>query len=227
MCEFNLPDVYYAKGNCSNNQEVMLRMVREGHVVGDHSTDDMAHNHIGKGYHYWSGPRDLPYFGQNNSAPIISFLREEAVEEEMVRRVEASMQSVKRMPFTNIWRLPGVNTRTQVRGVRRVAGALKAAGGHVFGWDLHWGLTWSFDLKREVRHVTGVPGMLMQLKADQGKMPGKLILLSHDYNHLHPEAADPPLDRKMTSGPQDLADFITGAKERGWILRTLDTYLTD
>ena len=36
------------------------------------------------------------------------------------------------------------------RGVRRVAGALKAAGGKVFGWDIHWGLTWSFELKREV-----------------------------------------------------------------------------
>ena len=69
--------------------------------------------------------------------------------------------------------------------------------------------------------------MLMQLRVDQGKLPGKLVFLSHDFNHLHPEAADPPLDRKMTAGPEDLAQFIRGAKERGWTLRTLDTYLTD
>ena len=51
-------------------------MVKEGHVLGDHSSDHMAHNHIGKGYHYWSGPRDLPYFGQNNTTPFINFLRQ-------------------------------------------------------------------------------------------------------------------------------------------------------
>ena len=204
-----------------------VRMVKEGHVLGDHSSDHMAHNHIGKGYHYWSGPRDLPYFGLNNSLPFITFLREKGVQEELITRVNHTMSFVKRMPFTNIWRVPGVNTRTKVRGVRRVAGALKAAGGLVFGWDLHWGLTWSFDLAREVRHVTGVQGMLMQLRPDQGKLPGKLVFLSHDYNHLHPEAADPPLDRKMSAGPEDLAQFILGAKERGWTLRTLDTYLSD
>ena len=226
-CERNLLPVYYEKGNCSSNQAALVRMVKEGHLLGDHSSDHMAHNHIGKGYHYWSGPRDLPYFGDNNSQPILSFLKEEAVEEKLLGRVEASMRTVKRMPFTNIWRLPGVNTKSSLRGVRRVAGALAATGGLVFGWDLHWGLTWSFELRREVRHVTGVRGMLMQLKTDQGKLPGKLILLSHDYNHLHPEAADPPLNRKMTSGPEDLAEFIRGAKERGWTLRTLDTYLTD
>ena len=48
VCEFDLPAVYYEKGNCSSNQAALLRMVREGHVLGDHSSDHMAHNHIGK-----------------------------------------------------------------------------------------------------------------------------------------------------------------------------------
>ena len=227
VCEFNLPDVYYSKGNCSNNQEVMLRMVREGHVLGDHSSDHMAHNHIGKGYHYWSGPRDLKYFGKNNSQPIIDWLRKNGIEENKLEQIERTMKEIKRMPFTNIWRLPGINTRTDRAGVRRVAGALKREGGLVFGWDIHWGLTWDRQLQREVRHVTGVNGMLKQLRQDVGKLPGKIIFLSHDYNHLHPEKANPPLDGKMSPGSEDLAKFIAGAKQQGWIIRTLDTYLTD
>ena len=96
-CEKNLPPVYYSKGNCSANQAALVRMVKEGHVLGDHSSDHMAHNHIGKGYHYWSGPRDLPYFGHNNSDPIISFLREKGLQEELLARVNHTMSFVKRM----------------------------------------------------------------------------------------------------------------------------------
>ena len=108
-----------------------------------------------------------------------------------------------------------------------MAGALKAAGGLVFGWDIHWGLTWSRELRREVRHVTGVRGMLKQLRVDTGRLRGKVVFLSHDYNHLHPELANPPLDGKMSPGSEDLALFLQGAQEQGWIIRTLDTYLTD
>ena len=227
VCEFDLAEVYYEKGNCSNNQEVMLRMVREGHVLGDHSSDHMAHNHVGKGYHYWSGPRDLPYFGQANYGPIIDWLRENGINETRLEEVVKTMKLVKRMPFTNIWRIPGVVTSSVRRGVRRVAGALERSGGQVFGWDIHWGLTWSTDLRREVRHVTGVRGMLKQLRPGVGRTPGKIVFLSHDYNHLHPELANPALDHKMSPGSQDLADFISGAQQQGWQIRTLDTYTTD
>ena len=82
-------------------------------------------------------------------------------------------------------------------------------------------------LRREVRHVTGVRGMLKQLRGDTGRMRGKVVFLSHDFNHLHPELANPPLDGKMTPGSEDLAAFLRGAQEQGWIIRTLDTYLTD
>ena len=71
-CQTDLLPVYYAKvgaasvrhyyweyapcqGNCSVNQAALVRMVEEGHLLGDHSSDHMAHNHVGKGYHYWSG----------------------------------------------------------------------------------------------------------------------------------------------------------------------------
>ena len=89
---------------------------------GDHSSDHMAHNHIGKGYHYWSGPRDLKYFGINNSKPIIDFLRENGIDEQKLVEVEESMRVIKRMPFTNIWRVPGVFTQSDRIGVRRVVG---------------------------------------------------------------------------------------------------------
>ena len=90
--------------------------------TGDHSSDHMAHNHIGKGYHYWSGPRDLKYFGINNSKPIIDFLRENGIDEQKLAEVEESMRVIKRMPFTNIWRVPGVFTQSDRIGVRRVVG---------------------------------------------------------------------------------------------------------
>ena len=41
---------------------------------------------------YWLGPRDLKYFGDNNSGPIIDFLRSRGVEEAKLERVAASMQ---------------------------------------------------------------------------------------------------------------------------------------
>ena len=97
----------------------------------------------------------------------------------------------------------------------------------VFGWDIHWGLTWDKELRREVRHVTGVHGMLKQLQPNVGRLPGKIVFLSHDYNHLHPELSNPPLDHKFTPGSQDLADFLRGAQDQGWNIRTLDTYNSD
>ena len=56
-CQTELKPIYYSKGNCSANREALVRMVREGHVLGDHSSDHMAHNHVGKGYHYLNGKR--------------------------------------------------------------------------------------------------------------------------------------------------------------------------
>ena len=79
----------------------------------------------------------------------------------------------------------------------------------------------------QIRHVTGVNGMLKQLKPDVGKLPGKIVFLSHDYNHLHPEQSNPSLDGKMEAGSEDLTNFLKGALERGWQIRTLDTYLSD
>ena len=106
---------------------------------GDHSSDHMAHNHIGKGYHYWSGPRDLKYFGINNSKPIIDFLRENGIDEQKLAEVEESMRVIKRMPFTNIWRVPGVFTQSDRVGVRRVVGI-------IFKKDLHRKLDFSVIL---------------------------------------------------------------------------------
>ena len=99
----------------------------------------MAHNHIGKGYHYWSGPRDLKYFGINNSKPIIDFLRENGIDEQKLAEVEESMRVIKRMPFTNIWRVPGVFTQSDRVGVRRVVGI-------IFKKDLHRKLDFSVIL---------------------------------------------------------------------------------
>ena len=88
--------------------------------------------------------------------------------------------------------------------------------------------------------------MLKQLRRDTGQLRGKIIFLSHDYNHLHPEVekiysrpivtsylhiyskeANPDLSVKMSPGSEDLAAFLAGAQQQGWVIRTLDTYLRD
>ena len=69
--------------------------------------------------------------------------------------------------------------------------------------------------------------MLKQLRRDTGRREGQVVFLSHDYNHLHPELGNPPLDGKMSPGSEDLAAFLRGAQEQGWVIRTLDTYLID
>ena len=226
-CEIGLPPEYYEKGNCTANQAALVRMVKEGHVLGDHSSDHMAHNHVGGGYHYVSGPKDLPYFGAANTVPTAAFLRQQGVAEEAIKRVEETMAVVKRLPFTNIWQLPGVWTTSPTAGGRKVAGALRRAGGQVFGWDMHWGLHWDMKMKRETRQVVGVKAMLSQLRPGRGKLHGKLVFLSHDYNHLRPDLSSPQLNKTMTPGSKDLERFIKGAMMKGWTLRTLDTYLTD
>ena len=54
--------------------------------------------------------------------------------------------------------------------------------------------------------------MLKQLRRDTGRREGQVVFLSHDYNHLHPELANPPLDGKMSPGSEDLAAFLRGAQ---------------
>ena len=226
-CETKLEPVYYEKGNCSANQAALLRMVQEGHTLGDHSSDHMAHNHVGHGFHYVNGKRDLPYFNEANIAPIAAFLRGHGVEESLVARAEETMRVVKRLPFTDIWHVPGVRTISKDTRARRVAGAIGRAGGNVYGWDLHWGLHWNMRTRRETRQVVGVQAMIAQLKSGRGRLPGKIVFLSHDYIHLRPDTSNPRLDKTMVSGSKDLEIFITGALSKGWSLRTLETYPTD
>ena len=204
-------------------------MVKEGHTLGDHSSDHMAHNHVGLGYHYVNGKKDLPYFGEANIGPIAAFLREHNVDEKLVIRAEETMRKVKRLPFTPIWQVPGVKETYPDPRPRRVSRAIAKAGGNVFGWDIHWGLHYNVRTRRETRDVIGVKAMIAQLQQDRARegQYGKLVFLSHDYNHLRPEESNPRLNKTMTSGSKDLEVFIAGALAKNWELRTLDTYPTD
>ena len=75
--------------------------------------------------------------------------------------------------------------------------------------------------------MVGVEDMVKQLNPERGRLPGKLVFLSHDYNHLRPDLSTPQLSKTMKPGSEDLAMFIKGAASSGWTLGTLDTYLTD
>lgn len=97
--------------------------VREGHVLGDHSSDHMAHNHVGEGYHYLSPEVDLPYFNEANIGPTTGFLRQAGEVAQGLARwpgagfspqttetVATNMRTVKRLPFTDIWRVGNLST---------------------------------------------------------------------------------------------------------------------
>ena len=79
-CETELPEIYYAKGNCSINQAALVRMVREGHMIADHSYNHMSHNSPGIPYHAYKNPlEDMAWFGEKNSKPVADMLRESGI----------------------------------------------------------------------------------------------------------------------------------------------------
>jgi hypothetical protein len=58
----------------------LLRCVDEGHVLGDHSFNHMAHNSVDSPVNaYMSVDRDLKYFGASNINPVKSQYNEKSV----------------------------------------------------------------------------------------------------------------------------------------------------
>ena len=59
----------------------VVRMVREGHMVADHSYNHMSHNSPGTHYHAYKNPLDdKAWFGEKNSKPVADILRESGIE---------------------------------------------------------------------------------------------------------------------------------------------------
>ena len=58
----------------------VVRLVREGHMIADHSYNHMSHNSPGTHYNAYQNPlEDLTWFGEKNSKPVADILRESGI----------------------------------------------------------------------------------------------------------------------------------------------------
>ncbi len=67
-------------GQERSNAAALIRTVRDGHVLADHSYDHMFHNSQGPQDAYRDVENDLAYFGRYNSDPVERLIRETAAE---------------------------------------------------------------------------------------------------------------------------------------------------
>ncbi len=67
-------------GQERSNAAALIRTVRDGHVLADHSYDHMFHNSQGPQDAYRDVENDLAYFGRYNSDPVERLIRETAEE---------------------------------------------------------------------------------------------------------------------------------------------------
>ena len=94
-----------------------------------------------------------------------------------------------------------------------LAKALYSEGASVFGWDLEWNMNYNIN-----RYRYGGSAKIYRLNPKGGKLPGKLVVLSHDIAHR------PGGDK---DAKEELVKFLRLSLEKGYEFRTVDTYLTD
>jgi len=210
-------------GVTGRNKESLVRIVREGHLLGDHSYDHMAHNTINDSPRnaYVGLDSDILWFGQKSIDPATVTLKQSGFGEDTVNFVTNTMWNNIRLPFSNNWRVGPVSAdcypctvpaSSGSNGVE-LAKALAEEGASVFGWDLEWNMNYNIN-----RYRYGGRAMFFRLNAKGGKLPGKQVVLSHDIAHR--PGGD--LDAKS-----ELVTFLRLALDKGYQFRTVDTYLSD
>ena len=142
-------------------REALRRIVAEGHVLGNHSYDHMAHNRppgvyaIGAAKAYRDVATDLPYFLVMNIAPIHAALGP------LAGHANNRITQLARLPYANVWLFPDLDrlcawcdardhavwhpdarARADIE-VSEAGGRLAEAlqQGHridTFGWDVQW-----------------------------------------------------------------------------------------
>jgi len=207
----------------ARNKHSLVRIVSEGHVVGDHSYDHMVHNTINDSPRnaYKGLDSDILWFGQRSIDPATLALKEQGFKKDAVDFVTNTMWNNIRLPFSNNWRVGPVSAdcypctvpaSSGSNGVE-LAKALFEEGASVFGWDLEWNMNYNIN-----RYRYGGRAMFFRLNPKGGKLPGKQVVLSHDIAHR--PGGD--LDAKA-----ELVTFLRLAQDKGYVFRTVDTYLTD
>jgi len=207
----------------TKNKESLVRMVTEGHLVGDHSYDHMSHNTIGDTPRnaYVGVDDDINWFGQKNIDPATLTLKEAGYKEDLINFVTNSMWNNIRLPFSNNWRVGNiahdcypctVPASSGNAGVE-LAKALHNEGANVFGWDLEWNMNYNIN-----RYRYGGEAMFYRLTPKGGKLPGKTVVLTHDIAHRPGGKFD---------SKSELVKFLSLALKKGYQFRRVDTYLTD
>ena len=68
---------YQVEDSYNPYRGAVVRMVREGHMIADHSYNHMGHNSPGTSYQAYQNPlEDMTWFGQKNSKPVADMLRQ-------------------------------------------------------------------------------------------------------------------------------------------------------
>lgn len=154
-------------------REALRRIVAEGHVLGNHSYDHMAHNRppgvyaIGAAKAYRDVETDLPYFLAMNIEPINAALGASA------RHANNQITRLARLPYANVWLFPDLDRLCPWCDARghavwhpdaraRADIEVSEAGGrlaealqrqhriHSFGWDVQWmPIDWSSPVSNE------------------------------------------------------------------------------
>jgi len=205
------------------NKKSIIRMLSEGHVIADHSYDHMVHNTITDSPRnaYKGLDEDILWFGQKSIDPVTLTLKEAGFEEDAINYVTYTMWNHIRLPFSNNWRVGPISHDCYPCTVPASSGsngveltkALASEGASVFGWDMEWSINYNIN-----RYRYGGETLFHRLNPRGGKLPGKLVVLTHDI------AQRPGGD---VNGAAELSTFLSLAKQKGYEFRTVDTYLTD
>ncbi len=150
----------------SHATEALQQLITEGHIIGNHSYDHMAHNNrpfdpqriIVNSYKQLD--EELPFFEALNKEPVKKVLGKD------FNQANNQINKILRLPYTNNWRLPGLTIdcpcctldKIDMEKVVSPTGAcpVKTQSSsnaitlsdhfaekdvHIFGWDVHWGPT--------------------------------------------------------------------------------------
>lgn len=140
-------------------QVALRRLVAEGHVIGNHSDNHMAHNRppgvysitVAQAYHDMEV--DLQHFVPDDIAPVNEALGE------LATFPNNQISRIARLPFSNVWMLPGLDKICHWCDIEggpfwypeaRAKRVMSEVGGQVaaalysrykmntFGWDVDW-----------------------------------------------------------------------------------------
>nr|XP_040581447.1 LOW QUALITY PROTEIN: chitin disaccharide deacetylase-like [Lepeophtheirus salmonis] len=214
----NSKNLFDPKMQTKKLMDIVNRMSKEGHVVGDHSFDHMFHNSLSVSNAYLSVEKDKTFFGKRNIMPIL-----ESTDNDLIEFTNFTMFHYIRLPYTNNWRVPAINegqkpivsdcvscTTPRNSGELgiRLANEFYESGRVIMGWDTEWGMNFVTN-----KYKYGGLQMFTRLKHVRPKRSRQIVILTHD--------------RGFTGDAEELSRFILLCKKTGYTFRTIENYVFD